>query len=131
MAELHGHGNVNNAQHAPDRQHDDHGNKGLPGAAQHAGDAVGISEQEVKERDRAAVFNAPADRFLSAQEKANERPGKEIDQQTDQLGEQERGDEPETRAALCSFVFAGTEILVESAMEKLVIGRKAKPSILE
>ena len=34
VADLHGHGNVNDAQQAPDRQHDDHGNKGLPGTAQ-------------------------------------------------------------------------------------------------
>lgn len=67
-------------------------------------------------------------------EKGNELTCPDVIAQADELGHHDGDDDTEPRAALGAVILLGAEVLTNergAGIVKLVMGRKAKPSILQ
>lgn len=132
--DTHDDGDIRHSQHAPDREHDEHGHKGLARAAADRRHGVREGEQEVKQRGCSGLLHAVGDDAGVVVEDADEGGGEDVVYDADDLGEDDGGDDAEARALFARSYFCAPRfwlMKVVMAMLKLVMGMKAKPSILD
>ena len=111
------------------------GTTARPGAAADGGDGMREGQQAVEERYRARLLHTEGDNAGCAVEKCDELTRPEVVTKADQLSHNDGDENAEARAAHGAVVLPGAEVLPHERgaghRKKLVMGRKAKPSILQ
>ena len=111
VGDAHDRRDVDDAQHAPDRQHDRHGYEGLARAAADRGNGVGIGQQEVEQRDGSRLARAEGNDLRSGRKNRDQLRRKSIHAHADQLRQCNGGKNAEARALFRAVVLHRAEVL--------------------
>ena len=104
---------VQDADHAPDGQHDGHGDKRLARAAADAGHRVGEGQQKVEQRDGAGLQHAQGQHRRRFGEQADQRRSGQIRQYADDLGNDGRRQDAEPRTTAGPLLLSRAQVLAD------------------
>lgn len=117
LGQRNGDGEERHPDHAPEDQHDCHGDHGLSGAAQQGGNGVGVGQQEEEERRGAGLLDAEADDLRVGVKSGDELRRKDKDQHADDLGQDDRGPNAKTRPLFGALQLSGSQVLAGESGE--------------
>ena len=111
--QLHHGDNISDPDHAPDRQHDEHGHKGLPRAPADSGHGVGECKQTVEQCDGTGLTDSEFYDSGSLVEQRDEPGSKNIAAYAYELRQKHGGKDAEAGAFFCPVVLLCPQILAD------------------
>ena len=117
--DFHRHGDVGHPHHTPAGKHGKHGHGGLAGTPHDTGDAMGESQQAVKQADGAHMLYAEGNRLRRVAEQADKLGSKQVGQQTHHLRHDAAAGDAEAHALFHPVVLSGAQVLPHEGGEGL------------
>ena len=111
VGDAHDRRDIDDTQHAPDRQHDRHGYESLARAAADRGDGMGIGQQAVEQRNGSRLPCAEGDDFRSRGKNRDQLRREDIHPHADQLRQRDGGQNAEACALLRPVILHRAQVL--------------------